>query len=352
MSKKALVKRIVPLDWFRGACALSIMFYHYSYILNSNKEMLINSDTLSKLGVYGVSAFFVLSGLSMAIAYNNKMKQRKSIISFYSRRIFRIVPLFIMACVLTILLDGINTYDIKRVLLNFTCLFGFTDVRSIPMGGWSIGNEMFFYVLTPLVIYLYDKKRLFGNIFLLITLFIGVYFAFFKLDSSIAINEQWITYTHPLNNLFLYSIGVSLFYNFDNLKINQAINFILLFLAGLIFVIYPYINQSDTIAGFNRFIYSGSISLLVFSFYKMEVKSLNFTGKIFEKFGIATYGVYILHPIIIRIISYLSNKIFHLDNTIIIGISCILTIVIALLSYYKLELKISNYGKQLEKKYL
>jgi peptidoglycan/LPS O-acetylase OafA/YrhL len=178
-----------------------------------------------------------------------------------------------------------------------------------------------------------------------------VYFAFFRLDPSVAISGQWNIYTHPLNNLFLYIIGISFFYNFHNLKVNQAINFIFLFLAGFIFVVYPYISQSDTISGFNRLIYSGCISLSVFSFYKMEVKSINIIGKIFEKFGIATYGVYILHPIIIRIVNFASKKYSILTINQSIGISIILTIAIAFLSYYKLELKISNYGKKIEKEF-
>jgi peptidoglycan/LPS O-acetylase OafA/YrhL len=50
--------RIEALDWLRGLMAVSIMLYHLTiwYIV-----ALDSSSVLGRLGIYGVSVFFVLS---------------------------------------------------------------------------------------------------------------------------------------------------------------------------------------------------------------------------------------------------------------------------------------------------
>jgi peptidoglycan/LPS O-acetylase OafA/YrhL len=65
----------------------------------------------------------------------------------------------------------------------------------------------------------------------------------------------------------------------------------------------------------------------------------------------ATYGVYILHPII-RIILHGFNKILKLNfSPLIISILAVfVTIVVAIVSYYYFETKISDCGKRLVKK--
>ena len=56
--------RIESLDWLRGLMAVSIMIYHLTGGLFFTLD---SSSVLGRLGVYGVSVFFVLSGLSMAV---------------------------------------------------------------------------------------------------------------------------------------------------------------------------------------------------------------------------------------------------------------------------------------------
>ncbi|HOY69302.1 MAG TPA: hypothetical protein PLZ85_00405 [Methylotenera sp.] len=57
--------RLDSLDWLRGLLAFSIMIYHLTSWEISPLE---SSHLLGRLGIYGVSMFFLLSGLSMAVA--------------------------------------------------------------------------------------------------------------------------------------------------------------------------------------------------------------------------------------------------------------------------------------------
>jgi peptidoglycan/LPS O-acetylase OafA/YrhL len=83
----------------------------------------------------------------------------------------------------------------------------------------------------------------------------------------------------------------------------------------------------------------------------MKITKISKVGKLFEMFGMATYGVYILH-MIVRSILMGFNKILKLNfsNLIICILAVFATIVVAIISYYYFETKISNWGKQLVKK--
>jgi len=117
--------RIESLDYLRGIMALCVMIYHLTVW---NLYNLDASTLLGRLGIYAVSIFFILSGLSIAIANSHFIIDIKSSIAFYIRRIFRIYPLLwvcIIAVVLPSILKGREIPSLKILLLNFTTLFGF-----------------------------------------------------------------------------------------------------------------------------------------------------------------------------------------------------------------------------------
>ena len=335
--------RIVGLDWLRGLCALSIMFYHYGGGADITNFLNINS-TLQKLGIYGVSIFFILSGLSIAIVYHKFITNIKSSFFFILRRIFRIVPLHFIICLLitTSLFYKNEYFDLYKFLLNATLLFGFFNPSEyIVVGAWSIGNEMVYYLFTPLILYIFNCNRKAGNIIYAISIIIGAYFAFFALDSKLSLAEQWSVYINPFNNFFLYITGIAIYYNFSNINFSLKINYSILILALFIFISLPLKGDQISICtGVYRFIYCSLSSFIVLSFYKMKITKLTFAGKLFEQFGIATYGVYLLHPIVLSYLSFINSGIIRLP------IAMILTIVIALISYYLFESKLTKMGKR------
>ncbi len=83
--------RVESLDYLRGLMAISVMLYHYGYY---SGILLDSSSLLGKLGIYAVSIFYILSGLSLAIVYKNKITSTSDICNFWIKRICRIAPLF------------------------------------------------------------------------------------------------------------------------------------------------------------------------------------------------------------------------------------------------------------------
>jgi len=327
--------------------ALSIMFYHLTIWMIVPLD---SSSPLGRLGVYGVSIFFVLSGLSMAIVYNRYINSFRNSVNFYVRRIFRIWPLLWVVCILVILpvYNKTGTYDWQLFFLNTTTLFGFIKPEAyIAAGAWSIGNEMVYYALTPLIFFLYNYSKRAGNIFFLISLAIGLYFAFVLLNPHKNIMPQWTLYVHPLNNLFLYVMGIAIYYNFRNIQLNQAFNVTLLVVAIVLFCLLPYSgNQISIVSGSGRLVFSALSFLVVFSFYKLNIELPAFISKPLETFGIATYGVYLIHPVVHYFIKDFFFKSGISNNYLLYLLVVIFTVLLSVISYKYFELKMIILGKK------
>ena len=65
------MNRLYNLDYLRGLVTFGIMIYHYlSWTLGK-----FTADTfMGRVGIYGVSIFYVLSGLTLYYVYYDKMK--------------------------------------------------------------------------------------------------------------------------------------------------------------------------------------------------------------------------------------------------------------------------------------
>jgi exopolysaccharide production protein ExoZ len=341
-------ERIESLDWLRGLMAISIMVYHLTGGLFSTLD---SSSVLGRLGVYGVSVFFVLSGLSMAIVYCKYIRNFQSTTFFYVRRVFRIWPLLWVCIVLELIprfLRG-EPINIWVALANFTTVFGFVAPEAyINTGAWSIGNEMVYYALTPLILYFYNKKLSLGNLFTGATLLVALYFSFILLKPDDSLANQWNLYVNPLNSLFLYTAGIGMYYNFRNVTMHPLVTAVLLLTSILFFALYPVDGDLISIAsGTNRVLFLFLCVTIVLSFYKFRLYHhvpLLVSAPL-GKFGIATYGVYLLHPIVLTYLGIVFYKMGIANSYLLFFLVCASTVAVALFSYENYEKKMMMLGK-------
>jgi peptidoglycan/LPS O-acetylase OafA/YrhL len=145
--------------------ALSILLYHSASFANLGWSA-DASTVLGRLGIYGVSIFFILSGLTLAHVYHASIGTAEGVAKFFTRRAFRIWPLLTFVVILKAAgawYAG-TPYSPAIIVANMTGLFGFIRPTAyINTGAWSIGNEMVFYALTPILIGAYSKSRAAGN---------------------------------------------------------------------------------------------------------------------------------------------------------------------------------------------
>jgi exopolysaccharide production protein ExoZ len=353
VSATIVKSRLESLDWLRGLMACSVMFYH---LTSWNISKLDSSNTLARLGIYAVSIFFVLSGLSMAIAYNKYFSSIKHVAVFFLRRIFRIWPLLWLATICSIVIAMVlkTGVDPRTIFLNLTTLFGFVDHTAyIATGAWSIGNEVVYYAFTPLIIIIYNFKKWMGDLILVGSILVGCYFAFNLVDSSGSIGDSWHLYIHPLNNLFFYIAGISLFYHFKDLKVSQLYCLTLLGVAIIIFCFYP-TSSSDAIgliAGIPGVILSTIVISITLLFYKIEAKGDNLIGNTLTQIGIVSYGIYLIHPLVNVPVKYLT-KLTPIHPYLHIGIVAFASIIVASILFYQFELKFTKIGKKLSEQVL
>jgi len=84
------MKRVESLDYLRGLMALAVMIYHYVAWTIGGLEA---DSVLGRLGIYAVSVFYILSGLSLAIVYNDRISSIGDVRDFMIKRVFRIFPI-------------------------------------------------------------------------------------------------------------------------------------------------------------------------------------------------------------------------------------------------------------------
>ena len=161
-----MTRRNQSLDLLRGVAILLVVLVHCQE--ESTGVVPGLSWFAKEYGGLGVQLFFIVSGYTMMLTYGDRLDLAAAR-SFYLRRFFRIAPLFWVAIVFYLLVtrgrgitnfapDGVGVSD---VLLTFFFLHSssVTAYNSVVPGGWSIAVEMQFYLLFPLLIYLFRRRN-------------------------------------------------------------------------------------------------------------------------------------------------------------------------------------------------
>ena len=148
--------RIKELDYLRGLAALSIMCYHFMKWLHVYDGA---QSFIGRLSVYGVEIFYILSGITLFHVYNANLDLKKtSLVKYFTKRFFRIFPLFWLSIALSLIV-ALKKVSVAKLLLNVSGVFSvFLWDGYIAAGSWSIGNELVFYLFFPFLIFLLNDQ--------------------------------------------------------------------------------------------------------------------------------------------------------------------------------------------------
>lgn len=149
-SSSASTARVFGLDLLRGCSALAVATYHgLAWFDVANVPV---------LGTYGVYLFFVLSGATMVVAYQNRLSSAAQIVDYLVLRYIRIAPLYLVALLASTAIAALTSHDrfalLGRAALNALFVFGAGNPgeTAVVVGGWSIGIEFVFYFLFPVLL--------------------------------------------------------------------------------------------------------------------------------------------------------------------------------------------------------
>lgn len=166
--------RLDWLDALRGWAVLGVVLVHSGQAAHCTGLLL----SITAAGQYGVQLFFIVSALTISATYEAHLDKygngRRSQFAWLVKRFFRIAPLYYAAAIFYPI-EHYAIYVLSRhayghvtapadIIANL--LFAHTWVPSannaVVPGGWSIGVEMFFYLLVPFIWLLPFRRRIAG----------------------------------------------------------------------------------------------------------------------------------------------------------------------------------------------
>lgn len=300
------MKRIESLDYLRGLMAVAVMVYHYKLWATGGVD---GEGLLARLGIYAVSVFYVLSGLSLMLVYQDRLRTVSQNLAFIVKRVFRIFPLFWLVVTLVLInrgLDGsIADTSGYKIFLNYSLLFGFIEPSSyLSVGAWSIGNEMVFYVFFPLIVVLSSRFHGVFPLAVLSGVLIEVYFAFFIMNDSDGLASQWGRYVNPFNQLYFFLAGMAIGKWGAVLgHLGKKSSYLLVFMTAADFWLYPVVSAGGgglvaIISGVERVVFSLLSILFVWLVYITNPEFRSIPGRILAFLGQGCYSIYLMHPIV------------------------------------------------------
>jgi peptidoglycan/LPS O-acetylase OafA/YrhL len=189
------LKKIAPINGLRGLAILGVIYFHLAgtfinrpgFHSSSFGNLVFFPYTFLSNGWLGVNLFFILSGFVLYLPYahgNRKIHNFTDVWGFYKARFLRLMPLYYFTIAVGYILISRNA-DIynpdfhKNLLILLTASFNFWQDTFIPQLNyvlWSLGVEIWFSVLFPVLIIAIDKIGFRPVLFL--SLLVSLYFRY------------------------------------------------------------------------------------------------------------------------------------------------------------------------------
>lgn len=328
------------LNGLRAIAAISVLIGHItsSTFCNFNFNL-----PVVRIGEHGVTLFFVISGFLITFLLLIEKDKTKSIDikKFYLRRILRIWPiyyLFVFVCyVLAFFISDIeNIHSLNSLWYVFftanIALIMNESVRII-IHFWSIGVEEQFYLFWPWIVKKVNSRMVLITLLVVVLLFATKSVSWMYLgNKSILYKFLNVTRFHcmligAIGAMFYYK-NYKFFIEFCTNKIIQIISWLLFVLIFTGIVTPPAPIVAEIIAVLSLLLIMGQVTK-VNRLINLETALFDFTGKI-------SYGIYVIHPLIILLLSILFKDLslpYFLQTVVVYSSVIGITIFIAYLSY-------------------
>lgn len=141
--------RLGSLDTLRGVAILLVILFH---VAGHFPSFAPRSGVVAAVENQGVQLFFLVSAFTMSVMWAARSGEDRPALKFYIRRICRIAPLYWLAIIGYFGLFGRSAsgFALAANALLAHGLFP-SAINNVVPGGWSIGVEMAFYAIFPLV---------------------------------------------------------------------------------------------------------------------------------------------------------------------------------------------------------
>ena len=322
IKKSAILSKTVylpGLNGLRAIAAIAVVLSHTTLGLGEfglNPKILGtdaqgNAKGLSLAG-NGVTIFFTLSGFLITyLLLREKELHPLKVKDFYVRRILRIWPLYylyLIAAIITVLYFGLP-FDSKSlpfyVLLAANVPFITGSTFPFVAHYWSLGVEEQFYLFFPQLARLSNKKLLRVSVILIFSLLM-LKVAFWMLGRKYGFSVPYLAITVTRFHVMLVGVVGAILYYYRNRtfmtlathKVTQGLSWFCILLIALNYFHLAFID-AELVSLIALFLIIGQVTKK--GLINLENKLCNFVGKI-------SYGVYVIHPLLIFLLGKLMYK--------------------------------------------
>lgn len=340
----------LELNSLRGLAAISVIFWHYSQVLNDDFSIIYKPYLFFMYGTGAVIMFFILSCFVLTAS----LKSSNNYLKYLIKRVFRIYPAYLLSLFISItgymilkphpiswLSSGFNLWcngslDLSDVL-NSLVLLNPRYFNTFVTPSWSLTIEMTVSIVFPLfVLFISGSKSNYLGVFYIVAIYV-------------------INKLHPetlIINSIYYSIyfvmGILVYLNRTELsKLGCG------YLMPIYIILYasPFFSSKLSIMlhDVNLLTGIGASGIILCGLHSAVFKTI-LRAKIFVFLGKISYSVYLLHMPILLIIIYLFLPYLNISKVLFLyPFSFMLTIFVSYLSYKLIELNFITLGKMLTK---
>ena len=323
------------LNSLRAIAALMVIMCH---LLEGQSRTIV---FLGNFGSSGVTIFFVLSGflITYLLLMEQKVFSKININAFYFRRILRIWPLYFLILFIAYVvipyfipedhLIEMDRRSLKSFLMNVFFLTNFTLILKLtPLiirVIWSIGIEEQFYIFWPWLIKMKEKKR--NSLILLIIFFFPfsklffVLFEYYTGSNSLQIISSIITVTRfdsmAIGGLFgILAFCKKIDFGYFTIRYESVTSkkiqwgvYFSIFISYLITFIYPSLFQI-----INYILHPCLFAICIVNLATNSNSVLNIENNYMNYLGKISYGLYLIHQIVIYLVLARLKAFFKYDS--------------------------------------
>ena len=190
----AVKSRLSGIESLRAYAAVAVIMSHLISVGGARVPEYL--DFILIRFPLGVPFFFAVSGFSLAYGYTDRLFSENDIKTYFVRRFARIAPLFYLILAVQLLIFWFEhhiTFSLIDILINIAFVFNFVPHMSdgIALASWSIGVEMAFYVLLPVML-LVNRSILTSLALLVLSIIVAnQFYVSMKSDETKYLNFIW-----------------------------------------------------------------------------------------------------------------------------------------------------------------
>ncbi len=353
------MKKLDYVDSLRGLAILCVIMIHTNQFGNSSVPIILRK--IIGEGARGVQLFYLASAFTLFLSFKNRCdKEKFPVRNFFIRRLFRIAPLYYLGIVYYIFQDGLGSrywlgsephITVLNIISNFTFLHAFNPfwINSLVPGGWSIGVEMTFYAIFPLLflkIKSLNQAFIFFIISILLRLLLQLEFEKFPLIMDSRLWNEYLFLYFP-SQMPVFALGIILYFIIIENETSKAVSGkLIILMCGLMLVQLtlntPYFFPHHILFGIG-FLGLG-IALSKFRFMLFVNPVINYIGRI-------SFSMYLVHFAVLHWLAYYHFIDFFENGTVNyltrLGLVFGLTVLLSGLLYRAIEIPFQRMGKKM-----